>query len=132
MGVALRSALVESADMEAAMTMSNQQVPTKPESSGGCLPILVRLAWIFGGIFLLYCALFIAQRKGPVLADLIFLLFSLGLVLIRYIDIKYLKGETLDNHPATLKDWRRYSVKMLIAAGFLYFLAKIVAQLNLL
>jgi len=118
--------------MEAAITMSNPQVPTKPEPSGGCLSVLVRLTWIFGGSFLIYGAIFIAQGKAPGLADTIFLLFTLGLLLVRFIDIRYLKGETLDNHPATLKDWRRYSVKMLIAAGLLYFLSKIAAHLNLL
>ena len=114
------------------MTIPNQQVPTKPESSSGCLSVLVRLTWIFGGSFLIYGAIFIAQGKGPGLADTIFLLFTLGLILVRFVDIRYLKGETMDNHPATLKHWRRYSVIMLIVAGLLYLLAKIVAPLNLL
>jgi len=114
------------------MTITNQQVPTKPESSGGCLSILVRLTWIFGASLLVFGAIFIAQGKAPGLADTIFLLITLGLILARYVDIRYLKGETADSHPATLKHWRRYSVMMLIIAGLLYLLAKIVAPLNLL
>jgi hypothetical protein len=39
---------VEGADMESAVTITNQQVPVKPESSSGCRYLLVRLAWIFG------------------------------------------------------------------------------------
>lgn len=114
------------------MTISNQQVPTKPESSGGCLSIIVRLTWIFGTSLLVFAAIFIMQGNAPGLADIIFWLIALGLILARYVDIRYLKGETADNKPATLKHWRRYSVILLIAAGLLYLLAKILAPLNLL
>jgi hypothetical protein len=117
--------------MEVAMTIPNHQAPAKSESNGGCLSVLVRLTWIFGGSILVLCAIFVAQGKAPVLADIIFFSLALGLVLIRFIDIRYLKGETADNQPATLKHWRRYSIKLLLAAGFLYSLAKIVAHLNL-
>jgi len=129
--VALTSALVESADMEATLTIPNQQIPTKPESSSGCLSIIVRLTWIFGASLLVFGAIFIIQGNNPGLADAIFWLITLGLILARYIDIRYLKGETADNKPATLKHWRRYSVILLIAAGLLYLLAKILAPLNL-
>lgn len=118
--------------MEAAVTIPNQQVPAKPESSGGCLSILVRLIWIFGVSLLVFGAIFIIQGKAPDLADAIFWLFTLVLILVRYVDIRYLKGETSDNKPATLKHWRRYSVMVLIGAGLLYLLAKIIRPLNLL
>lgn len=131
MGVALRSALVESADMEATVTIPNQQIPTKPKSSSGCLSIIVRLTWIFGVSLLIFGAIFIIQGNVPGLADAIFWLITLGLILARYVDIRYLKGETAENKPATLKHWRRYSVILLLAAGLLYLLAKILAPLNL-
>lgn len=123
---------VKGADMEAAVAVPNQQVPAKPESSGGCLSILVRLIWIFGASLLVFGAIFIIQGNASGLADAIFWLFTLMLILVRYVDIRYLKGETADNKPATLKHWRRYSVILLIAAGLLYLLAKILAPLNLL
>lgn len=114
------------------MTISNQQVPTKPESSSGCLSIVVRLTWIFGVSLLVFGAIFIIQGKAPGLADIIYWLIALGLILARYIDIRYLKGETSDNKPATLEHWRRYSVILLIAAGLLFLLAKFIAPLNIL
>ena len=80
---------------------------------------------------LVFGAIFIIQGKAPGLADAVFWLIALGLVLARYVDIRYLKGETSDNKPATLKHWRRYSVVLLIAAGLLYLLAKIIRPLNL-
>jgi hypothetical protein len=72
------------------------------------------------------------KGDAPGLADAIFWLIALVLILARYMDIRYLKGETADNEPATLKHWRRYSVILLIAAGLLYLLAKILTPLNLL
>ncbi len=92
----------------------------------------MRLTWIFGASLLVFGAIFIMQDKAPGLADIIFWLIALVLILARYIDIRYLKGETTDNKPATLKHWRRYSAILLIAAGLLYLLAKFLAPLNLL
>jgi len=118
--------------MEANIPVQKPQPPSESESDRGCLPALVRLTWIFGGIALVYCAFYIAQRKGTVLTDLIMLLTTLGLIVIRFADIRFFKGETLNNQPATLKHWRLYSLKILIAAGLLYALAKFIAQKNLL
>lgn len=122
-----------SADMEAALRVDNPQPASESEAGSrrGCLPALVRLIWIFGAILLVYAGLFIAQRKGGVLADLGLLALTLIVVLVRYLDIKYLKGETMDNKPATLRDWRRYAVTMLAAAGVLYAVAKFLATKNL-
>ncbi len=114
------------------MAVPNLQSTEDSESGGGCLPALVRLTWIFGGITIVYCALFIAQGKGSVGADLILAVLTLGIILVRYIDIRYLKGETRDNQPATMKHWRRYALMMLIASGILYALAKFIASKNLL
>lgn len=114
------------------MTVPDQQTPTKPESSSGCLSIVVRLTWIFGASLLVFGAIFIAQGKAAGLADMIFWLIALALIVARYVDIRFLKGETADNKPATIKHWRRYSVILLSAAGLLYLLAKILAALNLL
>ncbi|MEN6310100.1 MAG: hypothetical protein ABFD80_01020 [Acidobacteriota bacterium] len=126
----MASALAEGADMEAAMSVQNPQPPAESKSGPGCLGTLMRLAWIFGAFSLIFCAMFIIQHKGAV-ADLLMLLLALGLILVRFVDIKYLKGETADNKPATLKDWRRYALKVLAATGLLYALAKFLAQKNL-
>jgi len=72
------------------MPVPNPQPPEESESGGGCFPALVRLIWIFGGVTLIYCALFIAQGKGGGVAELVLLVLTLGLILVRYIDIRYL------------------------------------------
>jgi hypothetical protein len=53
------------------------------------------------------------------------------LILARLIDIRYLGGETMDNKPATLRDWRRYALFILIAAGILFAAGKFLAKKNL-
>jgi hypothetical protein len=123
----------KSADMEAALPVPNPEpsAETEGESRRGCLPALVRLIWIFGGILLVYGALFIAQRKGGLVADLGLFGLALLIILVRFVDIKYLKGETMDNKPATLRHWRRYALLVLIAAGFLFALGKFLAQKNI-
>jgi len=118
--------------MEAAVPVPNPQPPAAAESGGGCLPALVRLTWIFGGIALIYCALFIAQDKGTFVTELLLPFLALGLIAVRFVDIRFLKGETLDNKPATLKHWRSYALKILIAAAALFALAKFAAHKSLL
>ncbi len=106
---------------------------TSPSSSpNGCLSIIVRLSWIFGGILLFFCALFIAQGKHPVVSDVMLIILTLLLILIRFIDIRFLKGETMDNQPATMAHWRGYAVKTLIVAALLYAAARILAGTGLL
>lgn len=114
------------------MAVSARQVPPQDESAGGCLSIVVRLIWIFGASLLAFGAIFIIQGNAPGLADIVFWLMAFGLILTRYVDIRCLHGETADNKPATLKHWRRYSAILLMAAGLLYLLAKILAPLDLL
>lgn len=113
------------------MPAENPPSPAGPATGRGCLPALVRLTWIFGGIILIFSAVFIAQGKGGLIADLSPFAMALVLVLVRFADIRYLNGETMDNKPATLGDWRRYAVKVLIVAGALYALGKFLAPMNI-
>ncbi len=122
--------------MESVMASPNSrpdpQAPADLESKGGCLSIIVRLSWIFGGIaVLIYCAVYIAMGRNPGLVDVVYWIIIALIVLIRFVDIKLLKGETLDNKPATLKHWFRYALSMLVAGVILYALAKIVAHFKL-
>ncbi len=108
------------------------QTPPDAGSKGGCLSIIVRLSWVFGGIIvLIYCAVFIAREKHPGTTDLIFWLTLAAIVLLRFVDIRFLQGETLDNKPATITHWRRYALKISAAAAVLYAVAKLIAYKNL-
>ena len=114
------------------MTVPKHQTSAKHESKGAGLPDFIRLICLFGGISaLIISAVFVAMRKAPGLVDFIFWLIAIWIVLVRFTDIKYFGGETKKIHPEVLRDWRRYSVKLLLAAGFLYLLAKILAHRDL-
>jgi hypothetical protein len=113
--------------MEAAMTAQNQTT-AKPESRSGCLSVLVRLAWIFGGSLLLFFAFYVAQDKASGRADIFFWTFTVALILVRFLDIRFFSAETMDNKPATIKHWSRYSILLLIVSAVLYALAKIIAH----
>lgn len=99
----------------------------------GCLSIIVRLSWIFGGIaVLIYCGVFIAMGRHPGTVDLVYWIIVAAIIAVRFVDIRFLKGETLDNKPATLRLWRGYALKMFAAAAILYAVAKLVAHNKLL
>ncbi|MCX6558919.1 MAG: hypothetical protein NTZ26_00260 [Candidatus Aminicenantes bacterium] len=110
------------------MTVPNPQLSQDSDSGSGCLSGFVRLTWIFGGVSLVYCAVYVAMRKGPVVADILLFVFALLLIVARFLDIRYLDGETMNQQPATIKHWRRYSFFVLIITSALYALAKFIAQ----
>ena len=84
--------------------------------AAGCL---VRLGWMVAGNAALYLsAVFIAKQRGiPSFADGAFWLVVLACIGLRYLDIRFLKGQTASGEPATLADWRRY-VLLLVALAF--------------
>jgi len=112
------------------MPASDHQPSIDSESNSGCLVVLVRPIWIFGWAGLIFCAIYVALGKGAITADLMLIVVTLGLIVSRFIDIRYLDGETWNNKPGTLKHWRRYSFYVFIIAGALYLLAKFIAQKN--
>jgi hypothetical protein len=95
--------------------------------------LLVRLYWIFvGNIFLLLLLVFIVQKKTsfPSLVDAACLITAASLVIVRYIDIRFLNGQTGEGKPATMSDWRSYAMLigsigvggLLLAHMLVYFL----------
>lgn len=114
-----------------AISEQNNPQPT-PSSHQGCLSVIFRLAWIFGTALILFSGLFIAEGKAPGVSDAAFLVITAGVILCRFVDIKFLSGETAENKPADMRTWRRYAVKMLLAAVIIYAIAKAVAGKGLL
>jgi hypothetical protein len=113
------------------VTMANQQrqVVEEPRTEPtGCLPGLVRLVWMAVGNFaLLFCAMFIARGTAPVVMDIAFWAVAVGVIVVRYIDITRFHGETSEATPATLADWRQYSVRVAVASAVLWVFARFVA-----
>ncbi len=114
--------------------MENPLAQGKPASeteAAGCLPLLLRLTWMaFGNLALFLCAGLIIKKSAPVLADTAYFAVAAGLILVRYLDITRYKGLTSDEKPATLADWRRYSILLSILAVGIWVLARFVATLG--
>ena len=80
-------------------------------SSGAVL--LARLYWMFiGTVLLLFLLVFIFEKRPrfPSLHDAAYWVAVASLVIVRYVDIRFLSGKTGEGQPATLADWRRYTV----------------------
>jgi len=96
----------------------------------GCLTIIIRLIWmIFGNGILFFTAIFIAQQRAGIVLDIVFWAVVAGVILTRYIDITVFQGNTADNEPATLKDWRQYSLALLVISSVVWIVAHGAANL---
>jgi hypothetical protein len=95
----------------------------------GCLPALLRFTWmVLGNLALLFCAAFVAKGTAPIAMDIVFFAVAIALIVIRYVDIAKLNGETSDSKPATLAHWRRYSILVVIISTGLWALARYAAS----
>ncbi len=98
--------------------MENQE--EKAESLPGCL---LRIFWmILGNLALFFCAYFIASKPstGKVqlsVFDAIYAAAALALILARYIDVRSCGGTTASGKPATMANFRRYAVILVIASA---------------
>lgn len=104
---------------------SHSSHSTQPEYTG-CLPVIVRLFWIgFGNFGLFALALFIGKSKHGLfsLYDLLFGSLVVLCILVRYLDIAYFHGDTANGKPATMRDWRRYVVLLVLASLVIWITA---------
>jgi hypothetical protein len=103
---------------------SNQQrqVPKSPENELGCL---LRVYWMILGNALLAAAAYkIVQTEGELtFVDLFYWLLVGSLITVRYVDIRFLLGRTSEGQPATMKDWRRYTLEVLAISATLWLAA---------
>jgi hypothetical protein len=79
----------------------------------GCF---VRLGWFMLGPGVLFLSFFAIIRHGNriSLADGILGLAAAACLVLRCVDVAFLKGQTASGEPATTADLRRYSIKLVI------------------
>jgi hypothetical protein len=100
---------------------------TKQNTLSGCG---VRFFWMLvGNMALFFLAISIGQTAPFKLSwrDAAFLVVVLALALARFVDISFLDGRTTEDKPATLADWRRYTVWLLAAGVAVWFAAHALA-----
>jgi hypothetical protein len=88
----------------------------KPLGGSGCL---LRLYWLFAGnIILFFLIAFIIDKhfKFPSWHDLAYWITITTLIVVRYIDIRYMLGETAEGKPAYMSDFNKYTQKLLIVS----------------
>jgi hypothetical protein len=94
-------------------------VSNQNEVASGGRAALARLYWMFVGNIVLFFLLVVLFEKGtkfPSLFDLAYGIAAGALILVRYVDIRSLHGETADGEPATMGHWKKYSLVVGLAA----------------
>ena len=85
----------------------------------GCL---LRAYWmLLGNALVALFAYRIVERGGAItVMDLFYWLGAASLVIVRYVDIRFLGGTTAEGEPAILKHWRGYSSRVLAVSVILW------------
>jgi hypothetical protein len=101
---------------------------TRETSTGlGCL---IRLLWmLIGHAVMALSALTIAQGVGfhVGVPDVVFAVATVACIAVRYWDITRFAGLTAGGEPATVTDWRRYTLILLLVALVLWGVAHGIA-----
>jgi len=85
--------------------------PIQNAPLSGCL---TRLFWmLIGNAILLITLVQIFQSEKFGTLDIIYWLTVIIILAVRYIDIRYLDGKTIDDQPATISHWYRYAVDLI-------------------
>lgn len=97
------------------------------ENPMGCF---IRALWMIVGKVVLVILFLILVRTGKTynVIDYVYLAVVLGLIYLRYIDIRYFQGKTGTGEKATLKDWATYSALLIGVSGLLWFGAHAIAK----
>ena len=96
-------------------------------SPAGCL---IRLFWFFGGnLLLLFLLISIFYRRSFTISDLGFWIVVVCLIISRYVDIRYLNGQTAEGEPATMNHWRRYSAMLLAVSLAAWGLTHVIGRI---
>ncbi len=91
-----------------------------------------RLFFLWTGISgLVVFGLLVAVRWDHGLPDFLFWLTVIWSVLVRFVEIEDFGEATQPNRIKARRAWWGYSVKLSLAAGFLYTLARVVAHFEL-
>jgi hypothetical protein len=98
----------------------------KPTTGAGCL---LRTYWMLAGNALIaYLALLIIEQKSRLFTfrDILFWLAAGSVLVARYVDVRFMRGETGDGRPATMTNWRRHAAILLIVAGVAWAIARLL------
>jgi hypothetical protein len=94
---------------------------------GSPLGVLARLWWmLLGNAVLALSFVFIFRYEGDFLfhlADVVLWITVATLVLVRYVDVRFLGGQTATGQSASTADWIRYAVVLIAGSTVLWGIA---------
>ena len=91
--------------------------------------LLIRLYWLFVGNGILFIlASHIAFKNVGIYYDIFYWCNSIAIIIARFIDIRFLNGETASGAPATMSDWKRFSPLFFLAAVVIWAIAHIAKK----
>ena len=93
------------------------------DKQSGILALLVRPFWMFFGNFILMiCAahIFMGESSSTRTSDLIFWCAVAAMIIVRFLDIKFLGGQTTTGGPASIKHWRRYAIVLAVISAVIW------------
>ena len=113
------------------MVAAKKRTSVKPKRKGDVPSRLSGLLFLWGGIpVLAVFAVLVAVRWDPGLADFLFWLTAIWIVLVRYMESSSSDGEFLQLSRTALRKWLRFSAILVMAAAILYALARSAASLS--
>ncbi len=104
---------------------------TDNENKGdaGCF---ARIYWMLIGNAMLVIAFAFLIRDKPLFPsffDFLYLFSAGSLVVVRYVDIRHFNGGTGFGDPATMDDWRKYSIGLLIGSLGVWLVVRFMVPL---
>ena len=111
--------------------MSQSDNDSLASSAMGWIGVFVRLGWFMLGPAVMFLSFFAIMQRGNRIswADGIFGLAVAACLVLRCVDVAFLKGQTGSGEPATMADLRRYSIKLVIIVLALWGVAHGIAYL---
>jgi len=93
------------------------------DKQSGILAILVRPFWMFLGNFaLMICAanIFMGESSSTRISDIIFWCAVVAMIIVRFLDIKFLDGQTATGEPASIKHWCKYAIVLAVISAAIW------------
>lgn len=105
---------------------------TPIQGQDSLIGLFARIFWsLIGNIILVFLAVKISQKQTLFsILDLLYWVMVPLLVIVRYCDIKYLKGITAMGLPATMEHWRKYVKYLVFISTGLWLLTHIISFLK--
>lgn len=109
--------------------MSNHD-PQATDRQSTAAGVLTRLWWMLAGnaVLALSVVFILHNTKGFFhAADVVFWCAVASLLLVRYIDIRFLDGLTATGAYATMRHWTRYAIVLVVCSGAVWTLTHVAS-----